>query len=56
VKEWQNRPWEKTDAIRYLEAIRVKAEQEGKSCRKSVGVNLEGQKEVGETKFRTGSG
>jgi transposase-like protein len=50
VKEWQNRPLEKTYAIMYLDAIRVKAKQDGKSCTKSVyvalGVNVEGQKEV----------
>jgi transposase-like protein len=50
VKEWQNRPLEKSYAIMYLDAIRVKAKQEGKSCTKSVyvalGVNFEGKKEV----------
>ena len=60
VKEWQNRPLEKASAVRYLDAIRVKAKQDGKRCPKSVyvalGVNCEGQKEVGETKFRTGYG
>ena len=60
VREWQNRPLEKTCAIMYLDAIRVKAKQDGKRCTKSVyvalGVNFEGQKEVGETKFRTDYG
>jgi transposase-like protein len=50
VREWQNRPLEKSYAIMYLDAIRVKAMQEGKSCTKSVyvalGVNFEGKKEV----------
>lgn len=50
VREWQNRPLEKSYAIIYLDAIRVKARQEGKSCTKSVyialGVNFEGKKEV----------
>ena len=50
VKEWQNRPLEKSYAIMYLDAIRVKAKQEVKSCTKSVyvalGVIFEGKKEV----------
>jgi transposase-like protein len=50
VKEWQNRQLEKSYAIVYLDALRVKTKQEGKSCTKSVyvalGVNFEGQKEV----------
>jgi transposase-like protein len=44
VKEWQSRPLEKSYAILYLDALRVK------SCNKSVyvalGVNFEGKKEV----------
>jgi len=50
VKEWQNRPLEKSYAIVYLDALRVKGREDGKSCLKSVytalGVNFEGQKEV----------
>jgi transposase-like protein len=50
VREWQNRPLEKSYAIVYLDALRVKGKTEGKSCVKSVyvalGVNFEGQKEV----------
>jgi transposase-like protein len=50
AKERQNRPLEKTYAIMRLDAIRVKAKQDGKSCAKSVsaalGVNFEGQQEV----------
>jgi len=55
VKEWQNRPLEKSYAILYLDALRVKSREDGKSCMKSVcelkfdvalGVNFEGQKEV----------
>jgi transposase-like protein len=50
VKEWQNRPLESSYAIVYLDALRVKSRQEGKSCVKSVyaalGVNFEGKKEV----------
>jgi transposase-like protein len=50
AKEWQNRPLEKSYAIMCLDAIRVKAKQEGKSCTKSVcvalGVGFESKKEV----------
>ena len=50
VREWQNRPLEKSYAIMYLDALRVKSREDGKSCIKSVyvalGVNFEGQKEV----------
>jgi transposase-like protein len=50
VKEWQNRPLEKSYAIVYLDALRVKSREDGKSCNKSVyialGVNFEGHKEV----------
>jgi transposase-like protein len=50
VKEWQNRQLEKSYAIVYLDALRVKTKQDGKSCTKSVyvalGVNFEGKKEV----------
>ena len=50
VKEWQNRPLDKSYAIVYLDALRVKGREDGKSCLKSVyvalGVNFEGQKEV----------
>ena len=50
VREWQNRPLEKSYAIVYLDAIRVKSRADGKSSMKSVyvalGVNFEGQKEV----------
>jgi len=50
VKEWQNRPLEKSYAILYLDAIRVKGREDGKSCLKSVytalAVNFEGRKEV----------
>jgi transposase-like protein len=50
VREWQNRPLEKSYAVVYLDALRVKGKTDGKSCTKSVyvalGVNFEGQKEV----------
>jgi len=50
VREWQNRPLEKSYAIMYLDALRVKGKTDGKSCQKSVytalAVNFEGKKEV----------
>jgi transposase-like protein len=50
VREWQNRPLEKSYAAVYLDALRVRAKEDGKSCIKSVyvalGVNFEGKKEV----------
>ena len=50
VREWQNRPLEKSYAIVYLDALRIKGREDGKSCMKSVyvalGVNFEGKKEV----------
>jgi transposase-like protein len=50
VREWQNRPLDKSYAIVYLDALRVRGGEDGKSCMKSVyvalGVNFEGQKEV----------
>jgi transposase-like protein len=50
VREWQNRSLESRYVIVYLDALRVKGRQDGKSCTKSVyvalGVNFEGQKEV----------
>jgi transposase-like protein len=50
VKEWQNRPLEKSYPIVYLDALRVRGKEDGKSCMKSVytalAVNFEGQKEV----------
>ncbi len=46
----RNRPLDKSYAIVYLDALRVKAKEDGKSCMKSVftalGVNFEGKKEV----------
>ena len=50
VHEWQSRPLEKSYAIVYLDALRVRGREDGKSCLKSVymalGVNFEGRKEV----------
>ena len=50
VREWQNRPLDKSYAIVYLDALRVRGREDGKSTLKSVyialGVNFEGQKEV----------
>jgi transposase-like protein len=36
AREWQNRPLEKPYAIAYLDALRVKGREDGKSCHKSV--------------------
>jgi transposase-like protein len=50
VREWQNRPLEKSYAIVYLDALRIRGREDGKSCMKSVytalAVNFDGQKEV----------
>ena len=50
AREWQNRPLEKSYAVVYLDALRVKGREDGKCCLKSVytalGVNFEGKKEV----------
>jgi transposase-like protein len=50
VREWQNRPLEKSYAIVFLDALRIRGREDGKSCMKSVyvalGVNFEGKKEV----------
>jgi transposase-like protein len=50
VREWQNRALERTYAIVYLDALRVKGKMDGKGCLKSVytalAVNFEGKKEV----------
>jgi len=50
VREWQNRSLEKTYPIMYLDALRVKGKDDGKSCMKSVyvalAVNFEAQKDV----------
>jgi transposase-like protein len=50
VREWQSRPLDKTYMIVYLDAIRIKCRQDGKSINKSVnvamGVTIEGKKEV----------
>jgi putative transposase len=50
VREWQNRPLEKSYPILYLDALRIRGKEDGKSCMKSVyialAVNFEGKKEV----------
>jgi transposase-like protein len=50
VREWQSWPLEKSYAIVYLDALRVKGKTDGKSCQKSVytalAFNFEGKKEV----------
>jgi transposase-like protein len=48
--EWQNRPLDASYAIVYLDALRIKGKQDGKTIATSVyvalGVNFEGKKEV----------
>jgi transposase-like protein len=50
VIDWQNRPLDKSYPIIYLDAIRVKSKEDGKSCNKCVyialGVNYDGKKDV----------
>jgi len=50
VREWQNRPLEKSYPILYLDALRVRGREDGKSRVKSVyialAVDFEGKKEV----------
>ena len=50
VREWQNWSLEKSYAIVYLDALRIKGRENGKSCLKSVytvlTANFEGGKEV----------
>ncbi|MDR2596994.1 MAG: IS256 family transposase [Treponema sp.] len=50
VREWQNRPLEKSYPIIYLDALRIRGKEDGKSCMKSVyialAVDFEGKKEV----------
>jgi transposase-like protein len=50
VHEWQKRPLERSYAFVYLDAVRIKCREEGKSLNKAVyvalGVNFEGKKEV----------
>jgi transposase-like protein len=43
ARERQNRPLEKSYAIVYLDALRVKGKTEGKSCIKSVYNGISGQ-------------
>ena len=49
VREWQNRPLEKSYAIVYLDALRVRGREDGKGRMKSVyvalGVNFDGKEE-----------
>ncbi len=50
IEQWQNRPLDEIYPIIYLDAIRIKARQDGRVINKAVylalGVNLEGLKEV----------
>lgn len=50
VREWQNRPLEKSYVIVYLDALIVNGREDGKARKKSVyvalGVNFDGKKEA----------
>lgn len=50
VREWQNRPLEKSYPILFLDALRVNSRQDGKNINKALyvvlGINWEGRKEV----------
>ena len=50
VREWQNRPLEKTYPILFLDALRVNSRQDGKNINKALyvalAINWEGMKEV----------
>ena len=50
VREWQNRPLEKTYPILFLDALRVNSRQDGKNINKALyvalAINWEGRKEV----------
>lgn len=50
IKEWQNRPLEKTYAIVFLDAIHYKVRQEGAIVNKAaymvIGIDLDGRKDV----------
>ena len=50
IKEWQNRPLEKTYPIMFLDAIRVKTRENGQVLNKAIylvmGINMDGMKDV----------
>lgn len=50
IKEWQNRPLEKTYAVVFLDAIYYKVRQEGAIVNKAsymvIGIDLDGRKDV----------
>ena len=50
VREWQNRPLEKSYPILFLDALRVNSRQDGKNINKALyvalAINREGRKEV----------
>ena len=50
VREWQNRPLEKSYPILFLDALRVNSRQDGKNINKALyvalAINWEGRKEV----------
>jgi transposase-like protein len=60
VEEWRNRPLEPFYPVMFFDALRVNIRDEGHVSKKSVylalSIRLDGQKELGETKFRTACG
>ena len=57
VEEWRNRPLEPFYPVIFFDALRVNIRDEGHVSKKAVylalSIRLDGQKELGETKFRT---
>jgi transposase-like protein len=60
VNEWRNRPLEPFYPVMFFDALRVNIQDEGQVSKKVVYlalvIRLDGHKELGETKFRTGCG
>jgi transposase-like protein len=60
VNEWRSRPLERLYPVLFLDALRVNIRDGAAVVKKSVylalAIRLDGQKELGETKFRTGCG
>jgi hypothetical protein len=58
--EWRGRPLEPFYPVVFLDALRVNIRDGGTVVKKSVylalAIRMDGQKELGETKFRTGCG
>jgi transposase-like protein len=60
VEEWRNRPLEPFSPVIFFDALRVNIRDGGHVCKKAIylalAIRLDGQKELGETKFRTACG